>query len=168
MHSFSSQSQSEKQNSFELKTIRAIIKESLIVCIWICFGAITIWGADRFGLLSGTSQIPSNSPLQIDFPVVYKIWKQKQAVFVDARSAAHFRHGHIPGAINVPINRIVTHLKDFPADKETPLITYCGSITCPNAYQLMNVLLGHGYKDIRFFPRGLRGWQALGHPIETE
>lgn len=168
MHSYPSQSHSEKQSSSELKTIRAIIKESLIVCIWICFGALTIWGADGFGLLSVSSHVPNNSPLQTDFPAVYKTWKQKQAVFVDARSAVHFRRGHIPGAINIPINRIVMHLKDLPTDKETPLITYCGSITCPNAYQLMNVLLGHGYQDVRFFPSGFRGWQALGHPIETE
>lgn len=168
MDSIPNQSQDGKQYRSELKTIRSIIKELLTVCIWICFGAITIWGADGFGFLSTTKQFQSHPSLQVDFPTVYKIWKQEQAIFVDTRSAAHFRQGHIPGAINVPINRIVLHLNDLPTDKETPLITYCGSITCPNAYQLMNALLGHGYRNVRFFPRGLRGWLALGYPLETE
>ena len=168
MHSNPSQSQDGKQNNSELKTLRAIIKESFIVSIWVSFGALIIWGADGFGFLSTTEQVQSYPSLQVDFPTVHNIWKQKKAVFVDARSAAHFRRGHIPGAINVPINRIVMHLKDLPTDKETPLITYCGSITCPNAYQLMNVLLGHGYQNVRFFPRGLRGWLSLGYPFETK
>ena len=168
MNSIPKQFQERKQDNSKLKVTPAIIKESLIVCIWVCFGALTIWGADGFGLLSSTSPVPSNSLLHVDFPEIHKIWKQRQAVFVDARSAAHFRRGHIPGAINVPINRIVMYLKDLPTDKETPLITYCGSITCPNAYQLMNVLLGHGYQNVRFFPRGLRGWLALGYPLEIE
>lgn len=168
MNSISKQSQDGKQNNSALKTIRAIIKESLIVCIWICFSTLTIWGADGFGFLSTASFVPSNSLLQVDFPKVYNIWKQKKAVFVDVRSVAHFRRGHIPGAVNIPINRIVMHLSDLPIDKDTPLITYCGSITCPNAYQLMHVLLGHGYQNVRFFPRGLRGWLSLGYPLETE
>ncbi len=165
MYSILKQSQ---ENNSDNSTFRPIVKELLIICIWISFGALTIWGADGFGLLPTTQQVQSYPSLQVDFPAVYNIWKQKQAVFVDARSAAHFRRGHIPGAINVPINRIVLYLKDLPTDKETPLITYCGSITCPNAYQLMNVLLGHGYQNVRFFPRGLRGWLALGYPLETE
>lgn len=156
-----------KNNSDE-RTHRIIIKEVLIVCIWVSIGALAIWGADGFGFLSTTQQEQRNSSLQVDFPAVFKIWKHKQAVFVDARSAADFRRGHIPEAVNVPINRIVMYLKGLPRDKETPLITYCGSITCPNAYQLMHVLLGHGYEDVRFFPRGLRGWLALGYPLETE
>ena len=114
MYSIPKQSQVGKQNSSEIITIRAVFKESLIVCLWICFGALSIWGADGFGVISTAPPIPSNSLLQVDFPKVYNIWKQKKAVFVDARSAAHFRRGHIPGAVNIPINRIVMHLNDCP------------------------------------------------------
>jgi rhodanese-related sulfurtransferase len=150
------------------KKLQQIIKESLIVCIWIGFGALILWGTDRFGLLSSTSYPPSNTSLQVDFPAVYQIWKKGKAVFVDARSAANFRRGHIPGALNVPINRVKHELSILPKNKETLLITYCGSAECPNAYQLMNALLAHGYRNVKMFPRGIRGWQALGHPLETE
>lgn len=168
MYSIPKQSQDNNESNSEHRTFRAIIKESLIICIWVSFGSLTIWGADGFGFLSTNQQVQNHPSLQVDFPTVYNIWKQKQAVFVDARSAAHFRRGHIPGAVNVPINRIVIHISDLPIDKETPLITYCGSITCPNAYQLMHVLLGHGYQNVRFFPRGLQGWLSLGYPLEIE
>ena len=168
MRSYLKQSQGNIQNAPERSTLQQIIKESLIVCIWIGFGTLTLFGVDKFGLLSSTYHVPSNSSLQVDFPAVYQIWKRGDAVFVDARSAANFRRGHIPGAINVPINRVKQELDALPTDKGTFLITYCGSVECPNSYQLMNVLLGHGYQNVKFFPRGLRGWQALGYPLDTE
>jgi rhodanese-related sulfurtransferase len=168
MHSYPKQSQGYIQNGSERRTLQQIMKESLIVCVWIGFGALTLWGADGFGLFSSTSQVPSSTSLQVDFPAVYQIWKKGKAVFVDARSAANFRRGHIPGALNVPINRVKHELSILPKNKETLLITYCGSAECPNAYQLMNALLAHGYRNVKMFPRGIRGWQALGHPLETE
>lgn len=158
----------QSQEGSEHRTAQQIMKELLIVCIWIGFGTVTLWVADGFGLLSSTSHAPSATPLQVDFPEVHQIWKHGEAVFVDTRSAANFRRGHIPDAVNVPINRVRQTLSALPTDKEVLLITYCGSIECPNAYQLMNVLLRYGYRNVKFFPRGIRGWQALGYPLETE
>ena len=168
MYSYPKQSKINIQNGSERKTLQHKIKESLFICVWIVFGALTLWGADGIGLLSSSTQVPSDVSLQVDFPAVYQIWKQKTAVFVDARPAAYFRRGHIPGAVNVPIHRVIQHFNGLPTDKETLLITYCGSISCPNAHQLMNVLLAKGYKNVKFLPRGLRGWQTLGYPLETE
>jgi rhodanese-related sulfurtransferase len=168
MYNFLKQSHSDTHNSVERRTLQQIFKESLIVCVWIGFGTITLWIADGFGLLSSTSHAPSVTSLQVDFPEVHQIWKQGAAVFVDTRSAAYFKRGHIPDAVNVPINRVKQNLSILPTDKEALLITYCGSIECPNAYQLMNIFFAHGYRNVKFFPRGLRGWQALGYPLETE
>ncbi len=156
------------QNISDYNVLQHILKEILIVCVWIVFGALTLWGIDGFGLLSSTFKSLGNPTLQVEFPEVYEIWKSKKTIFVDARSEASYRRGHIPGAINLPINRIIPHLKMLPTNKEIPLITYCGNIYCPNAHQLMEVLLGRGYKNVRFFPRGIKGWQALGYPLKTE
>lgn len=159
---------SKEKDIHQQKTPRKTFHEFVVVCVWIWVGALTLWGADGLGLLSKTLPYPSNSTRQVDFPTVHHIWKKSDAVFVDARSAASFHRGHIPGAVNVPVNRIISAISNLPANKETSLITYCGSLECPNAYQLMNILLAQGYSNVKFFPRGLRGWQALGYPLETE
>ncbi|MXV76912.1 rhodanese-like domain-containing protein [Candidatus Poribacteria bacterium] len=148
--------------------MQQIIKESLIVCIWIGFLALILWGTDRFGLLSSTPYTASSTSLQVDFPAVYQMWKQGDAVFVDARSAANFKRGHIPGAISVPANRVKHGLSILPENKDTLIITYCGNVECPNAYQLLNALLAHDYRNVKMFPQGLKGWQTLGYPLETE
>ncbi|MYG00119.1 rhodanese-like domain-containing protein [Candidatus Poribacteria bacterium] len=168
MRNNSKQSKVKVQNCPDHNVLRHISKELLIVFIWIGFGALTLWGIDGFGLLSSTTKSLGNPTLQVEFPEVYEIWKRQEAIFVDARSAMNYRQGHIPRAVNVPINRIIPYLKMLPTDKETPLIAYCGSIYCPNAHQLMEVLLARGYQNVRFFPRGIKGWQAFGYPLETE
>jgi len=159
---------SEEKDINHQKTPRKTLPELVVVCVWICVGALTLWGVDGLGLLSKTTPYTSNSTRQVDFPAVHQIWKKEGAVFVDTRSTSSFRRGHIPGAVNVPVNRVISSLSDLPANKETYLITYCGSVECPNAYQLMKIRLGQGYTNVKFFPRGLRGWQALGYPLETE
>ncbi len=141
-------------------------KEVLIVSFWIVLGAVGLWGLDRAGFLSAESNTGGTATQQVDFPEVYQLWKRKKAIFVDARSVSAFQQGHIPGAVSVPVNNVEGGLSVLPTEHNARLVTYCGSIECPNAYQLMQALLRYGYRNVQFFPRGIRGWQALGYPLE--
>jgi rhodanese-related sulfurtransferase len=56
-----------------------------------------------------------------------KTWmhgKQK-AVLIDARPAEEYLQAHIPGAINIPADRMKTETSRLPKDKATPIIFYC-------------------------------------------
>jgi len=56
-----------------------------------------------------------------------KTWmhgKQK-AVLIDARPAEEYRQAHIPGAINIPADRMKAESSRLPRDKATPIIFYC-------------------------------------------
>ncbi len=56
-----------------------------------------------------------------------KTWmhgKQK-AVLIDARPAEEYRQAHIPGAINIPADRMKTGTSHLPKDKAAPIIFYC-------------------------------------------
>ncbi len=169
-----------------------IFKESLIITFWIGIGALALWGAELAGLLRTDSlSHPQNTfSIEIELPEVYQIWQRGEAVFVDARAPYHFNEGHIPGAVNVPVNRVketlsvrflqirrfnskpVNRVKEtlsvLPTDKNAQLITYCGSINCPNAYQLMHLLWEEGYRNVQFFPSGIFGWEMSGYPLEGE
>ena len=46
------------------------------------------------------------------------------AVLLDVRDEVEFRGSHIPGSINIPVNRIGT-VKDRIRDRKTPVFTYC-------------------------------------------
>jgi len=46
------------------------------------------------------------------------------ATLVDVRSPAEYGHGHIDGAINIPVNQLKSRLADVP---EGAVVVYCRS-----------------------------------------
>lgn len=49
----------------------------------------------------------------------------KPVVVVDARSPAEFQAGHIPGAINLPPERVIPEAARLPKDRKAPIVFYC-------------------------------------------
>ena len=47
----------------------------------------------------------------------------RQAVFIDARDPLSYQGGHIPGALNIPVDQIESYFKDL--DPKQWIITYC-------------------------------------------
>lgn len=53
-------------------------------------------------------------------------FNNKQAhTLVDVRTSEEFRGGHIPGAINIPLNALPARLKELPADR--PIVVVCAT-----------------------------------------
>lgn len=49
-------------------------------------------------------------------------------VVIDARSPAEFELGHIPGAMNLPPERVAAEAARLPKDRKTPLVFYCRGV----------------------------------------
>ncbi len=56
-----------------------------------------------------------------------KAWQEgKRAVLlIDVRLPDEYAAAHIPGAINIPAQRMVIEKKKLPKSKATPIIFYC-------------------------------------------
>jgi 3-mercaptopyruvate sulfurtransferase SseA len=86
-------------------------------------------------------------------------------VWVDARSESDYRAGHIPGAINLPYERVNNDhriLKDFGV-----LIVYGNDYNDSRALGMSKRLMALGYGDVRTLTGGMREWKAAGNPVET-
>lgn len=66
------------------------------------------------------------------------------AVVVDVRTPEEFQDEHFPGAINIPVDRILVRKNEIPMDK--PVILYCAS-GARSAYAA-HLLKAEGYKDV--------------------
>jgi len=66
------------------------------------------------------------------------------AVVIDVRTAEEFNDEHFPGAINIPVERILVRKNEIPKDK--PVILYCAS-GARSAYAA-HLLKAEGYKDV--------------------
>jgi phage shock protein E len=56
-------------------------------------------------------------------------WLEQGAKVIDVRSEGEFRGGHLPGAINIPLDRLRDEIARIAPDKEQPLLLHCLSGT---------------------------------------
>lgn len=64
------------------------------------------------------------SPSVITAPEVKQLMESGDALLVHVLSGLEYQFQHIPGSINIPINK-VHDSKQLPADKNRPLVFYC-------------------------------------------
>jgi rhodanese-related sulfurtransferase len=96
-------------------------------------------------------------------------------LFVDSRRPDDFVTGHIPGALNVPLERAQRPEKteagpdwagmlDIPG--EQTLVIYCEGGDCQTSISLAKIIREQGYQDIRIFAGGWAEWSAARLPEE--
>ncbi|HEX5410908.1 MAG TPA: thioredoxin domain-containing protein [Terriglobia bacterium] len=93
-----------------------------------------------------------------------------QALFVDVRTAKDFESGHIPGALNMPIDSFQQQWNRLPKDKTIVLYQggESGGDICAFSRSAGRILLAQGfpYGDVNVYRDGLTGWKKAGLPVK--
>lgn len=83
-------------------------------------------------------------------------------VLLDVRLPGQTQRATIPGALNLDGRRLESErsgiLRGLPVDPTTPVILFCDDEKGTNAHRAAQVLISDGFRDVRVFPAGLRGW----------
>ena len=82
---------------------------------------------------------------------------------LDVRPAEEFAAGHLPGAINVPVDKLEAYLAKLPKRKE--VIAYCRGPYCLMSFEAVQKLRKRGFKAKRLAD-GYPEWRAAGLPVE--
>jgi rhodanese-related sulfurtransferase len=96
-----------------------------------------------------------------------ELWRHLRArdvVVLDVRPAPEFAAGHIPGALNVPIEDLERRLRDIPS--ETQVVAYCRGPYCAYADDAVRLLGDRGRRALRL-EDGFPEWAHAGLPVET-
>lgn len=72
---------------------------------------------------------------------------------LDARSQDQYDAGHIQGAVLFANNVL-------PANKNTPLVFYCGGVRCPASHKAAKKAIELGYTNVMVYKEGWAGWSA--------
>ncbi len=96
----------------------------------------------------------------------YTHWEQGKAspipfLFVDVRTPAEYAAGHVPGAINIPVDELPKRLNEVPHDRQ--VYVYCEAGV--RAARAGKLLASHGFTNIEVVPASMRGWRKAGYPV---
>lgn len=83
---------------------------------------------------------------------------------LDVRPAEEFAAGHIPGAINVPLDRLEGLLSRLPRRKE--IVAYCRGPYCLMSFDAVELLRKRGWRARRL-ENGFPEWRAAGLPVSA-
>lgn len=84
-------------------------------------------------------------------------------LLVDVRTPAEYESSHIPGAINLPLQRVDAHLERIVADAGGRLVLVCQSGA--RARQCGERLAAAGMTDTVVMEGGMNAWEAQGAPV---
>ena len=89
----------------------------------------------------------------------------KKAVIIDVNGTDSFKKGRVPGALNFEAVKGDLAAK-LPADKNTPIVAYCGSPKCMAYQSAAKAATALGYKNVKHMSAGIAGWKEAGMPLE--
>ena len=84
---------------------------------------------------------------------------------VEVLAKEEYDKGHIPGAINIPLDELETLAKQKLKKTDT-IVVYCASYTCHASTKAARRLLDLGYQHILDLKGGKRWWQHSGLELE--
>jgi rhodanese-related sulfurtransferase/DNA-binding HxlR family transcriptional regulator len=91
--------------------------------------------------------------------------KEKLVTVLDVRPAEEYAAGHIPGAINVPIEKLERFVSRLPKRKE--VVAYCRGPYCLMSFEAVEKLRKRGFRARRL-ENGLPEWRAAGLPVTQD
>jgi rhodanese-related sulfurtransferase len=105
--------------------------------------------------------------VEIDCETLWtRIGRGDALVLVDALPPLAYAGAHLPGAVNIPPDRV-----DDLAAKRIPetgieVVVYCAGPTCDSSVEVAERLVALGYTNVLHFSGGKESWRAAGLPLE--
>ena len=153
----------------------ALLQAAAILSIAIALGIVTnILRNDGIAVIGDWSTEARLTPssggrMMISLAEAEKMFADKTAVFIDARSTQEFEAGRIQGAVSLPWHGVEQHFmgiaERIPQDRL--ILTYCDGESCALSKDLALFLKEMGYGKVRVLVNGWSLWKGAGLPVES-
>jgi phage shock protein E len=84
-------------------------------------------------------------------------------LMLDVRTPAEFSTGHVPGAVNIPIDTLGKRMNEIDDRRGEEVVVYCER--GPRATKAAAMLGEAGFSAVRHLTGDMAGWRAAGLPI---
>jgi rhodanese-related sulfurtransferase len=87
---------------------------------------------------------------------------------IDVRDPVAFRTGHIPGAVNVPLDVLDAQAPEIEVRaRRRPIVTYCACMDEHASLKAVEILNARGVMNVSALVGGLRAWIASGGKLQS-
>lgn len=93
-----------------------------------------------------------------------RLLEQSSTLALDVRTPGEFESARIPGAVNIPVDRLDSHLRDIVSAGGGTLLLVCQS--GGRAEQAATKLARGGHSDLVLLEGGMNAWLAQDAPVE--
>lgn len=107
---------------------------------------------------------PRRTTPEIEVDQLAQLMSDNRVRVLDVREDWEYRRGRVPGAMSLPLGRIVAEAGALPKDK--PLAVICESGT--RSLAATDFLLSQGFEGAASVRGGTSAWSHAGRPIERD
>ena len=86
-------------------------------------------------------------------------------MILDVRTDKEYASGHVPGAVNIPVDQLPGRLPELRRHDNAEIVVYCESGR--RASKAADILIGDGFLDIRHLQGDMRQWRQDGLPTDS-
>jgi rhodanese-related sulfurtransferase len=88
-----------------------------------------------------------------------QLLERGEIYLIDVRPPLEYEHGHLPGAVSLPVEALPAQLGSLPRDRQ--IVAYCRGRYCLFADEAVAILREHGFDAVRL-DGGWPEWRAEG------
>lgn len=86
---------------------------------------------------------------------------------VEALGPRYYEDVHLPGAVNLPHDRVDELAGSVLPDLDAPIVVYCANTACQNSAVAARRLSQLGYTNVVDYEAGKQDWIEAGLPTES-
>ncbi len=122
----------------------------------------------RLGGTAPPAAVSAKLPERIEESAVAQISGDPAYLILDVRPDLFFEDGHLPGALNLPRDKMDSL---YPAlksrlEEARGVVVYCAGRHCDEAEAMIAALKRLGHENLSWYPGGWAEWSAHGRPME--
>ncbi|MFC6920677.1 rhodanese-like domain-containing protein [Meiothermus taiwanensis] len=91
---------------------------------------------------------------------LYRALPDPKTFVIDVRTPQEYARGHVPGAVNWPLQQIEQWWSKVPKDR----VVYVKCNTQNRSRVAVQYLLSRGYRNLNLVTGGIQAWMARGYP----
>jgi rhodanese-related sulfurtransferase len=95
-----------------------------------------------------------------------KIERGEGLVLVDALPPLAYAGAHLPGAVNIPPERVDDLAARRIPDPSIEIVVYCAGPGCDSSVDVAERLVALGYTNVQHYAGGKQEWREAGLPLE--